>query len=119
MTPDDIAALSRSPIGRALVEYDRCTKDFTGGWMDRRDIAEAKLISAITESGWRPIAGAELGQIVWLWSPGWRHSFPGRRIGDFGQVEVDTCETEAKGWITFATHFREIDAPLSGENKAI
>lgn len=54
--------------------------------------------------GWREMLAepAPLGQMVWLWSGGWRHAFPGQRIGDLGKCRVDTCEIEAKGWDTFA-----------------
>jgi len=58
--------------------------------------------------GWRPIETAPLMQMVWLWAPSWRHAFPGQRNGDFGAVYVDTCETEARGWQTFATHWQPL-----------
>lgn len=46
-----------------------------------------------------------LGKMVWLWSGGWRHAFPGQRNGDLGQVYIDTCEPEARGWQAFASHW--------------
>lgn len=60
---------------------------------------------------WYPIATAPLGEMVWLWSAGWRHAFPGMRNGDNGAVWIDTCEPEAKGWQSFATHWMRAPKP--------
>lgn len=61
-------------------------------------------------SGWQTIETAPLGQMVWLWGPLWRHAFPGRRNGDNGAVYVDTCEPEAKGWQSIASHWMPLPA---------
>lgn len=62
---------------------------------------------------WKEIESAPLGKMVLLWAPIWRHPFPGQRNGDDGAVYVDTCEPEAKGWQTFATHWVEFpDKPI-------
>lgn len=53
-------------------------------------------------TGWQPIETAKLGEMVLLYSRGWRHPFPGCRNGDLGKCWVDTCEPEAKGWQTHA-----------------
>lgn len=65
-------------------------------------------------SAWQPIETAPIGEMVWLWNGGWRHPFPGRRTGDAGQVYVDTCEPEAKGWTTFASYWMPMSLPPIG-----
>jgi hypothetical protein len=61
-------------------------------------------------SKWKTIESAPLAQMVLLWGPMWRHAFPGQRNGDNGAVYVDTCEPEAKGLQTFATHWTPLPA---------
>lgn len=74
-------------------------------------------VQFIRDDGWQPIETAPLRTMIWLWAPVWRHAFPGMRIGDFGQVYVDTCESEARGWATFATHWRPLpEPPVTGED---
>ncbi len=71
-------------------------------------------------SEWKDIATAELGKPVLLWGPGWRRPFPGMRIGDNGQVWIDTCEVEAKGRQEHATHWMPEQAPPgSTESRAV
>jgi hypothetical protein len=62
-------------------------------------------------TGWQSIETAPLAEMVLLWNPVWRHPFPGRRNGDFGQCFVDTCEPLAAGWQTNATHWMPLPAP--------
>lgn len=54
---------------------------------------------------WQGIETAKLGEKVLVWHAGWRCPFPGTPNGDFGAVYVDTCEVEARGWQTFASHW--------------
>lgn len=56
---------------------------------------------------WLPIEEAPLAVWGLAFHPVWRHPFPAMRNGDNGAVYVDTCEAEAKGWQTFATHWME------------
>lgn len=60
---------------------------------------------------WMSIKTARLGEMVLLWHAGWRHPFPGQRNGDYGACYVDTCEPEARGWQTFATHWQPLPPP--------
>ena len=55
--------------------------------------------------GWRLIDAAPLGVWGWVWNRGWRHAYPGMVNGPNGAVWVDTCEPEARGWQTHATHW--------------
>lgn len=59
---------------------------------------------------WQPIETAPLAQMVLLWQRAWRHPFPGRHAGD-GIVVVDTCEANASGWQTHASHWMPMPAP--------
>lgn len=61
-------------------------------------------------SDWMPIETAPIGEMVWLWSGAWRHAFPGRHCGN-GEVWIDTCEPEAKGWKGYATHWMPLPEP--------
>jgi hypothetical protein len=74
-----------------------------------------RSVGAQTESKWLPIESAPLGEMVWLWSPAWRHAFPGRRNGDYGACYIDTCEPEARGWQTFATYWQPLPPPPNGD----
>jgi hypothetical protein len=68
---------------------------------------------------WKPIETAELGKMVLLYHPAWRHVFAGVPNGDDGACWVDTCEPEAKGWQTFATHWMLLPPPPQTEPKPI
>jgi len=66
---------------------------------------------------WQPIETAKLGEKVLLWHRSWRCPFPGTPNGDAGAVYVDTCETQARGWQTYASHWAPIILPV-GEDTA-
>ena len=59
---------------------------------------------------WLPIDSAPLGVTVFLWHRSWRHSFPGKHIGD-GAVCIDTCEPVAAGWTGHASHWMRMTKP--------
>jgi hypothetical protein len=71
-------------------------------------LVESTVLWDISGMEWQPIETAPLGKMVLLWQPCWRHPFCGQRNGDAGQVWVDTCEPEARGWQAFASYWMPI-----------
>jgi len=116
-----IAELERAASGLAKALRKLRNKILRNGmpfgiWLaDSIDAALAKSAltdladpSSAREGRWQPIETAPLAVLVLLWSPAWRHPFPGRRNGDCGRCWVDTCEPNAAGWQTFCTHWMQM-----------
>lgn len=106
--PDDV-------VEKALVEWFRdapeVLADMTPEYRAQMMKDMRRALAAAEAAMWRPIETAPIAKKVQVWSGTWRSAFPGMYTGNGMWVIVDTCEPEAKGWETVATHWRHLPTP--------